>query len=111
MHLGSIYVVFECCFNEMQSCGSVYKLKLNYMHTFSSCHKFSMGFASGLSGGSFPPVDGVVLKKLFCKPGSMLRIIILHELVPSRINLTGKRNQVGFQDTSVRMSIHAHSIQ
>ena len=81
----------SCINRTRQSCGSVYKLNHNYMHTFSSCHKFSMGFASGLSGG-FPPVDGVVLKKLLSVPGSVFRIVILHKSMPSRINLADKRN-------------------
>ena len=72
------------------------KINFNVYIPLVHATNFQSDLHPGSRGGSFPPVDGVVHKKLLCMPGSMFRIVILHESVPSRINLTNERNQVGF---------------
>ena len=53
------------------------------INSFSSCQRFSMGLASGDSGGGTPPVYTSTFVKLFSSARTMFRIIVLHEAVSS----------------------------
>ena len=60
------------------------------MNSFSSCHKFSMGLASGDSGGVVHQFTPLVLTKLLDKLRYMFRIVILHEAMSIREDVTNE---------------------
>ena len=46
--------------------------------------------------GGFPPVDGMVHENMLGTPRRMFGIVILHESMSSRINISNERKQVRF---------------
>ena len=92
------------CTSSCLVCG--FTCRLRYL-----CHRFSIGFMSGLSEGVLhqlipPPIDPALLEKLNCSPGCVFGVIILHQLVSCRINLPKEWQERVPQDSGVELSIH-----
>ena len=65
-----------------------------------------MGFRSGTLGRARPPVDAVVIHELLSTPGSVLRVIVLEQLMTLRIHLSQEGQQSPPENVAVHGGIH-----
>ena len=71
-----------------------------------SCQRFFIEFRSRWFGWSPPPIDGVVLHPVRSIVRRMLRIIILHEPVPIRINIVNEGYECAIKDADKPLFLH-----
>ena len=77
----------------------VFGLTLRQIYSFSSCHKFSIGFRSDDSAGVFHQFTPLLLNlSAACIPWGMFWAVFLHELVTTRIDFFNKWQQCSIKD-------------